>query len=503
MLLLEGAEAGARALDPASQAFAFIQISRAYQAVNKKKAVELLGEAMTAAKTVGQDNDRLTSLGARLQEQAVRAMVPLAPEKADELLPQLPPRSREQVFNGLLDYYEREKKLDHAMDMLFQLGQDGEIPYGSASRLMQKLSAEQQDQKQQLFTVALSSYKNHDSEGVYLGDSDFSNMIVQFYRELPASLIHQAIDVVLEKARTAAEKEAKESSPTTVSIASAKGAVQLNSTYSYRLFQVLPILQAIDPAEAEKLLKEQADVKALLAKYPQGVNSIGGDPKAGMQNTSFSVNSGAPKGRLRPDPDSALEMQREAQIEKDAEDHPQDALANVALLQAPNLKTSAYITVARLAWKKNPSVARQALQKAAESVDKMNPEVQSMSINEIAKLYMQWKDEESAKKVIEQGVASTDKVYRSDINPDDPNKAPKAYWPSTVAWRSMLALASQISPAWAASLLKEIPDEEIKTLAQLGIATALLRAQSPQTEIMSLTKNDGMMMITNTEERPR
>jgi hypothetical protein len=506
MQLLEGAEAGASGLDPASRAFVLIQVSRAYQSADRKKAVELLEQAITSAKLVGQDDDRFKGLGTRLQEQAAQAMVPLAPEKADELLPQLDPRSREQVFNSLLDYYDREGKLDHAIDMLYQFGQEGQFPYGSASRVIQKLGPEQQDAKQQLFTIALSSFQNSEnSNEMRFGFGGFPSMVEQFYKDMPASLVHQAIDVILDKAKKEGEKQSKDSSPT-ISIASAKGAVQFNSIYNYRLFQLLPVLRTIDPEEADRLLKEQNDVQTLLGKYPEGMASVSGDPTgAGKSNTSFSFNSGGSSGRggSGPDPAALLDMQREAQVNKQAEEHPQDAMANAATLQAPNLKTSAYVTIARQTWKKNPSLARQALEKAVDSVDKMNPEVQSMSVSEIARLYMQLKDEEGAKKVIELGVANTDKLYRADLNPDDPNKAPKAYWPSTVAWRSMLSLASEISPLWAANLLKEIPDDEIRTLAQMGIATALLHAQSPQTEIMSYTKNDGRMMIMNTEEKPR
>jgi hypothetical protein len=45
-------------------------------------------------------------------------------------------------------------------------------------------------------------------------------------------------------------------------------------------------------------------------------------------------------------------------------------------------------------------------------------------------------------------------------------------------------------------LLKEIPDEEARTLGQLGIATALLQAEAPRTEIMTFTKEGARMMIT-------
>jgi hypothetical protein len=190
-----------------------------------------------------------------------------------------------------------------------------------------------------------------------------------------------------------------------------------------------------------------------------------------------------------------MEMQKAAKIGEDAEKHPQDALASAASLQDVRIRAGAYMSIAQVSWKKQPGVASQALDKAAETIDKLDGEQQAMMYQDVVRLYMRMGETDDAKKYIEKGIASASKIYKDDENPDDPNQAPKAYWPSVAGWRSMLSLASEISPLWASTLLKEIPDDEARTLGQLSIATALLQAQAPMTEIMSFTKDGGKMMM--------
>lgn len=516
MQMLDAAAAGARGMDAGSRAYALMQVARGYQGTDKKKAVELLDEAWTAARVVGQDDDRLKRVGTRLQEQVLKAMVPLAPEKADDLLPQLEAKGREQVLMALLDYYEHEKMMDRALDVIYRIGQENEIPYGAASRLMEKMTPEQSADKQQLFTIALGSYRDHDHSGGSraFGGGDFADMILQFQKDLPPSLIHQAIDVVLDDARKAAEKEAKDGSPMMISVASADGAVQLNSTYTYRLFQLLPLLKSIDPDEADRLLKQQNEVQTLLAKYPAGMSSVTGDPGSKKNSgSSFFVSSGGPgpggggggKPGPRPgafDPGNMVEMQRAAKIQQDAEAHPQDALANTAAIQNPQLRTNTYIGIARTSWKKNSSIANQALQKAVDTLPQMDGEQQVMGYREVAELYLRMDQKDDAKKFISKGLDAAEKILKSDSNSDDPNKAPKAFWPSAAGYRSMLSLAAKISPTWATTLLKEIPDEELRSLGELGIASSMLETSPAMMEIMTFNKEGGRMMITSDQGRP-
>lgn len=515
MQLLQAAEAGAQGMDAGSRTYAFMQIARMYRESDKKKAVELLDEAWTASRTVGQEDERLKGVGRQLQQQVLKAMVPIAPEKADDLLTQLDARGREQVLNALLDYYEQQKMMDRAIEVIYRIGQENEIPYGAASRVMEKMTPEQAADKQQMFTAAMGSYRDHDhSEGTGFGQGDFGDMILEFQKDLPPSLIHQAIDVVLESARKAADKQAKDNSPMVISIASADGAVQLNSTYTYRLFQLLPALKAIDPDEAEELLKQQNEVRSLMAKYPSGLSSVTGDPgPKNKHDSSFMVMSGAPNpaGQSggggaggRPggsDGPSLMEMQRAAKIERDADTHPADALANTAGIQDAGLRTNTYIGIARNNWKKNSSIAHQALQKAAESLQQFEGDFQMNAYTEIARIYLHMGETDDAKRFVSKGLDAVEKLMKKDTNGDDPNRAPKAYWPSTAGYRSMLSLAAEISPSWAANLLKEIPDEEMRSLGDLGIAMALLHSQPPMTEVMTFNKQGGRMMMSMNQER--
>ena len=190
-----------------------------------------------------------------------------------------------------------------------------------------------------------------------------------------------------------------------------------------------------------------------------------------------------------------LEMQKAAKIAEDAEKHPQDALANAASLQSDPVRLGAYMSIAQATWKKQPSVARQALSKAADSIDKLEGDQQLMQYSHLARFYLRMGETDDAKKYIEKGMDAAGKIFKTDSNADDPNQAPKAYWPSVAGWKSLLSLGSEISPLWAATLLKEIPDDEARTLAQLGIATTLLQAEPSTTEIMTVTKNRNSMMI--------
>jgi hypothetical protein len=193
---------------------------------------------------------------------------------------------------------------------------------------------------------------------------------------------------------------------------------------------------------------------------------------------------------------SPLEMQKAAKVAEDAEKHPQDALANAGTIQDARLRANAYMSVAQPNLKKQPSVAKQALDKSAETIDKVEVEQQVMLYRDLISNYMRMGETDDAKKYIEKGMGAASKVFKADTNADDPNQAPKAYWPSVAGWRSMLSMASDISPLWASTLLKEIPDEEARTLCQLGIATALLKSQSPMTEVMTFNKDGARMMIT-------
>ena len=528
MQLLDAVDAQAHAMkDGGSRAFALLQLARAYRETDKTKAIATLEDALNSTRTM-EDEPPIKRVRARLQEQILDQLIPLAPDKIDDVLAQVDAPGREKVLTSLLRYYQSRKETDKALSTIDRISQEYEIPYDAAAGVMSNLTPEQAAEKQQLFTLCLASFRDHDHEGTRMGQGDFGTLVTQFHEQLPPALIHQAIDVLLDEARKRAQKESESNQPTSISLSSAKGALAFSSYYDYRLFQLAPVLKTIDPEEADKLMKERQDVQTLLAKYPSGMGSISPEmsaPPQGHQGpnggpgpgsgTSMMMTSGAPgpggrgpskgapsipaPGQQGPNP---LEMQRMAKLVQDASEHPQDSIATAATIADPDLRVQAYIGIARECWKKNSSAAKMALGKAGDAMADMKPDQQVMGLRELATLYERLDDTDNAKKTIEKGLDAAEKLLKTDTNADDPNKAPKAYWPSTGAYRSMLGLAAKISPTWAVSMLKAIPDEDIKALNQIAIANALLDVRGGTLEIMQFTKDGGRMMMVN-EDRDR
>jgi hypothetical protein len=530
MQLLDAADAQAHAMkDGGSRAFALLQLARAYRETDKKKAIVSLEDALSATRLI-EDDPRLQRIRSRLQEQILDQLIPLAPDKIDDVLAQVDASGREKVLVSLLRYYQLRKDNDKALDSIDRIAREYEVPYDAAAGVLSNMTPEQAAEKQQLFTTCLASFRDHDHAGVRMGDGDFGTLVTQFHEQLPPALVHQAIDVLLDEARKRAQKESESSQPTNISLSSAKGALAFSSYYDYRLFQLLPVLKTIDPEQADKLLKERQDVQTLLTKYPGGMSSLSPEMSAPPQGgqpgthrgpgpgsgTSMMVSSGAPGPGGRPSPGSApmppgrgqqgpnpMEMQRMATLVEDAAQHPQDSIAGAATISDPEMRVHAYIGIARESWKNHSTAAKMALSKASDAMADLKPDQQLMGLRELATLYQRLDDVDGAKKTIEKGLDAAEKLLKTDTNADDPNKAPKAYWPSTGAYRSMLALATKISPTWAMSLLKEIPDEDMKALNQIAIANSLLDIRGGTLETMQLTKDGGRMMMMNEERDDR
>ncbi len=491
--MLQLAEVQAAGLEGGMRSYALLQVARAYQPTDKKKALALLEDALAATRAIDDDNLKTRF---QLQKQILQEMVPLAPQRVDELLTQVEPQARASVLSSLLQYYETQKELGHAVEVLYRIAQESEMPYGAALRVMQALPPERAADAQQLFAVSLASFQDRKRDGVCMGDCDFVPLILRFWNRLPKEAVLDAIHAVLKDARDRGQKGS-------FSMASDQGAVAFNSQYEFRLFQVLPVLRQLDESEAKKLLEEFQQVQTLLAKYPQGTDSLqppdapegGRDRRPGA---SFMVSSDGPAGGARPGPQmpAPLEMQQVSKIAAEAEKHPRDALAMSAGISNPGLRSQALLMIARSTWKNDSSIAREALQKFIELNPKLEVAQQVMSLSTAANIYLNMGETDDAKGVIEKGLAAAETAYKKDNNADDPNKALKAYWPSAEAYRGMLRLAVRISPVWAANLAKEISDPEMKVVAQIAMAASLLDIPTGSTMIMNANKQGTNMSMS-------
>lgn len=65
------------------------------------------------------------------------------------------------------------------------------------------------------------------------------------------------------------------------------------------------------------------------------------------------------------------------------------------------------------------------------------------------------------------------KKYRHDSNPKDPNLAPREFWPSTSAYRSILYHAGKRLGRDASAYLERVPDDDLRLFAHIELAAAL------------------------------
>lgn len=507
--LLSIAEADAAGLEGGMRAYALLNVARGYERADKSKALKLLEDALTATRTMDEGEKQL-NLRARLQEQILRAVVPLAPERADELLSQVDADGRGAVLNALLGYYEKNKQLDRAIEVIYRIGQEKEIPYDAVSRVIQQLPMEKSGEATQLFTTALSSYTGHKHGGTMFGN-DMGDLIVRCWRQLPPGQVKQAISELLKQADPEHASDSQ-FAPGNISMGSAKGAVSFSSFYEYRLFQLLPVLKQLDESEADKLLKKYQSVQSLLNQYPAGTASLNPPepPRPGRAQAEprrpgmTAITSDGGNGN--PQAQAAMQrmMEQMSQASKaieDSETHPHDALAKASTLSDPQVRASALAGIARVNAKKNSSIARSALKDLIDLSPKLVSQAQTNYLSSAADIYLQMGETDDAKKAVEKGIAAADKMYKDDTNADDPNQALKAYWPSAQAYRSFLRVAGQISPAWALNLLQEISDAEIKTTCETALATSWLDVPAGQSMTVSAKKNGVNMSIRNNERQ--
>lgn len=510
MQMLSVAEAEAGGLQGGMRAYALLQIARAYERTDKAKALDLLEGAFTATREID-DDGRLQTRGS-LQEDILKQMVPLAPERVDELLTQIDPGRKAAVLESLLTSYEKNKQLDHAVEVIYRIAGDGEFPYGAAQRVLAAMPDEERStQLPQLFNMAFASFRDHPNKnGMMFSRGDFASFVQSFWKQLPRDQVKAAVHEILKQAENAGQGDGARGA-TPVSFSSEKGSASFSSAYQYRLFQMLPVLRAVDEDEADRLLKKNQELQALLKQYPDGMQSLApqesqGQPQPGGRRrgpgggggggSMMMVGSGPGAG----DAGARMqEFQRMSKIMAEADKNPEQAVTDAAGISDKGMRANALVGIARASWKQKPSSARSALRQAIELAPELEPELQGMVFAGATDIYVKMEDTDTAKKVIEKHLAAAEKMYKADSNADDPNKALKAYWPSTNAYKNALRAAGQISPAWAMTLLKEVSDPEVKVAAEVALAGAWLKVPVGRTQTVT-SRGGSTSMSINVED---
>lgn len=498
--LLKAVEAEAGGMAPDMRAVILWQASQGYDRIDPSRRVPLLNDAFRAAVSIPNDNADVPCFlkpdechsKPWLETQILSLLTSLAPQQADDLLAQAEPDVRNVITGLIISRDVADKKFDHAEELLRRVGQEKDFPYNAAAELMVALPAARAADRVALFSLAMSNFQTFGKDEL-MRPEDLGTLVVRFAKDLPAPTALEAIDMVLKQAKDVDEGDEKQQ----MSLTSQKGSVSL-SYYEYRLFELLPVLEGLDSSRAESLLKEHQQAAAALKQYPAGMSSLDPtlrgtplteDEKRHRDFVSMTMrNNPSPADTVSDQASDQFYAQLESKVmavNEQLRSDPKQALSTAMTLPlwnfsgpgGPNANSPRANTLANVAVatsKKDPDVARKALEEVLGVVDQVSPTQAARLLTRTAETYLNLGEPEHAEKALQQGMKIAKKLYESDVDSSSPNLAMKAQWPSTGLWRKLIMVGAKVSPEFGEQLMSEVPDPEILALEKVAYANSLL-----------------------------
>lgn len=491
--LLKASEGEAAGLQPEMRAFVLWQVSNGYKKLQPEKSKAVLLEALKVTESVEDSPPedckweacRMKSyLQSHLLAELLRQdEVSGHYDDIEQMLPRLEAKEKEHMTARLVMEYAEKDQFAKARALLDRLGDGAEYPYWAAEELM--VHDPHAEDRLALFDQAVSHFRSeHDASP---SSYDLATMVMRFSRDLPAGTVLDAIDQILARARDHDEEE-----KTRAGVNTPSGSVYFDSLYQFRLFQLLPVLEDLDKAKAESLLRDNAEVSHALDKFPRGPQSMDpksyGDtplPKGEYETADVDVvQSKDPAGAATEQAQDQAMARIEAQLDKimrEAEKDPAQAYqdAQEVPLKSPygegsfTPRSQALQLVARDGIKKDPDIAKKAMNDVRKLASDEDMAVQARTLTVVPNFYIEVGDMEEARSSVKDLMKLADKLYARDVDSSDPNLLFKGVWPSTALWRRCVQFAAKISPEFAEEIVAQVPDVEIQTFERVNYGATL------------------------------
>ncbi len=468
------------------QTYLLQQMASAYKDLDRAKQVALLKLAFQSAANMQESPYRTEQ-----QQAIVKALNEFDPAALISMQYSADPKVREVVLQLLVKDDIDHGRLAAAVTRLSQWDSSLTFPYNYGKQVIARLNLQQTGERQAVFSSAVAAYRN--SELKIAPQIDMTNFILGTYDLLPAPMVVDAVDTVL---NTVTKWEQDQQEHISITTGGNSGNAQFSSLYDYELFELLPVLDKADPAKADALRREHATVAALNSKYPNGKSSLsssGKDVDVGMMFSSGDSSSPAPA----PDPEFMQQRQQADAIVASATKDLDGAIASAQSL--PNNVRSNYdvstlrcralekIATAALGRKDYAGALRatKALVTAAQDVA---PLARARYFVEAAAIDAKANDAATAKQYLGRAMKAADELHQLDAFGDTPNEAPKCLWPSTAVWKGTLIVAQRIDAGYAAQESASLPDPEIEAVADVARAGVMLE-QEPTMTLIAVWQN--------------
>ena len=451
--------------DAMVHALVYGDVASAIEKQDKKSSVELFTKAIEAGIAAPEDQSNDTE---NLITPYVWELTRLDPDAALRIAERnhLAPHLRGQIIQTLLS--GGNAGLEKAKTLLLDAPQKDLMGLMFvANEVVGKLPEDDPD-RMEIWRRASLWYSENDKP-LPPGYDDFVALLKAMAPSLPRATVLATIDTVLEGAKTQDEKHSYQIMQAAPREDGSLGPpVVMDSAYEYRLVQLLPLVEKIDPDRAEKLKEEDAR----LAGLSHALNSGGSRPM------TLGVASGS-NGTVRTDVSSAARFQAaQKQMKQLLADDPQQALSYV-MTQPDEQKLTLLFEI-----EGNPgagSVKKKAAQEtiaAAERIIKsdVDASIKVHALQSALQLANVFKssDPEFASDVCGSLLKLTEQMAEQDGDLAHPNLASKVLWPSTVAYERLVERCSEVRPEVGDAVLAGIDDETVKLLIRISQLSATL-----------------------------
>lgn len=466
---------------PASlRAHACYQAAMAYGLADATREIPELKQCFRYTQEL---EEKDSALRESLQLRILDALYSKDPGVAEELAPYAGPKARMNIQSRILERLVAGKKYDEAIALVSGLSYSPDFPYRAAADLMVHLGSGRTDDRRTVFLTALQSYRLEDSASDPRLE-DIATLVVRFWRDLDAKLVMQAVDEILDHAR----KDSKNQSAPMLTIGTAQGEAQFSSTYQYRLFELVPIIQTLDPSLAASILDDNPRLADVLKNYPQGLQSLEptfrDSPLNAGEFPQFTLthrlqgadDQGAGEDLMR------QRLARESmENTKLATSNPREAIEKAAQLPDTGVEETgrsprgdALARIALMYVAQKPSIAEEAVKQMLKFAGDYPLLARGFYQLSAANIYLQMNERAEASRLIENAASTAAGLYQRDAMSDHPNRAFKFDWPSAAVWRACVVLQNKVNPALTNSLLEKISDPEIRANAQITLVNIRL-----------------------------
>jgi hypothetical protein len=465
--LLEKASATAGTAQPEMHAVTMMYLGGAWLKLDRKQAVGYLRQAFAAAAALPEGD-----AGPRLQTEVIKAAARVDLNVACDLLRGMDAsETRHEAAGHATDALIAAKDFDQAVEVLALTPSGAGYPFNAALRLFEALPKDD-SRRTIVFGNAASAYRRSPGDG-------FRTFLAKHWKEVPREMAQAALAPVVNAIR-----DREDEGDAGESLETAKGTVKLGSRKSMELFDLLPVLRALDPARAKEVLEQRADLRAAAGLYPDGRQSIDmsgvvrSEQRKNGAGTSFQSSDfdAIPPLSLFQGSDLA-KMQEGMRAFTAAAKQAAEALAVFEKDRSRALSLAGDITV--------PAVRAELLLRFAGTMPELLPKCASMiaeiphegdriaPLLSLAELEHKRKNESAAWEAFERAMDDLGATYGSDTDARLPNRAPRVFWPSTLGCRRVVWQAAKLFGAKTETLFARLP-ADLLMLAQIELAATLL-----------------------------